>query len=452
MLLNFGIKLSQELASRIFLCADIQVDHAVDIAILLQSGELPVEKFIEKTTPGMQAMLADKGHALEERYAEWSGAYGEFSADDYTFLQDNYQISRNRILCLPKRLTKSAISSPKQLGNEVKKYVRGQDEAIEMLSVPFFQHMQSKQNRYNLEFKAPCLIVGPTGVGKSEMIKRFADLMNCPVIRINTSDITATSWKGESINDVLARHLADGMKAKDMEYAIVVFHEIDKVTQRNRRMLSEGGSDLGFDMQRNIMRLFESKHQLHLTMKNEYGLNGESCDMPTENMMFVFDGCFAGMEQYIKRRLNCKESIGFGQKTENKFDKDYYYLQHLVGEDLVSWGMMEELVGRICGNVVVMNPLSSDAIYDIIKNADQNVLLSHVKYCAANYHTELAFEEEALHYIAELAFQSGLGFRNVRMLLSKALNKFYYNLESDPSHEMNKVLISKEFVVNQLNK
>ena len=160
------------------------------------------------------------------------------------------------------------------------------------------------------------------------------------------------------------------------------------------------------------------------------------------------DGAFHGIESIIKRRLRIGTSIGFTCSSQDQYTN--VNLQSLVtNDDLVEWGYMPELLGRI-GETIVMNPLTQDVIYEIMTSAKENILQSHIDYCSKN-NIDLHFSDEALYYIAGEAQRSGLGFRNVKTILSKALNRLYFEMPNvQATQEMKTIEISKEYVMNTI--
>ena len=118
-------------------------------------------------------------------------------------------------------------------------------------------------------------------------------------------------------------------------------------------------------------------------------------------------------------------------------------------EDLEEWGYLSELLGRI-SDIVVMNPLSKDDIFEIMKSSKDNIVGSHIDYALRN-NIDLHFSDDALRAIAEEAYKSGLGFRNVKTLLAKVMNSIYYNISSNGSQESKSVNIDKEYIVSKLH-
>lgn len=179
----------------------------------------------------------------------------------------------------------------------------------------------------------------------------------------------------------------------------------------------------------------------------------KSYRLPIDNLLIIFDGAFSGIERIIGKRMNVGTKIGF-QSVENSFVSTNL-MKHVTNEDLIEWGYSEELLGRI-GNIVVMNPLSTEDIYSIMTTAKNNILRAHIDYCASK-NIGLNFTDDAIHFIAEEAHKSGLGFRNVKTLLSKALRKLYYDklffeTSSCSSSDTQKVIeITRQYVMDSLS-
>lgn len=122
------------------------------------------------------------------------------------------------------------------------------------------------------------------------------------MIRINTSEIVPAAWKGLHITDILAREINNDVTIKDLEYAIIVFHEFDKLTHFGQKIVGNSGTDMDTDMMRDIMRLFETEHSLHLENGfDTHNMSTRSYRLPVDNLLIVFDGAFSGITEIIKK-------------------------------------------------------------------------------------------------------------------------------------------------------
>lgn len=445
-----------DVCARLFICPRISPEHATKMLNMLVNGKLSIESFINKTNSYIEELSRQKGigddipYIMNNKLAAWEKVFKAPIQKDYKYLEKKYGFTQNDLFGNTVEESVAPVKSAKEMASFVKQYIKGQDEAIDKLAVPFFLHLDSKRKQYVSKLKAPVLIMGPTGVGKSEMFRIFGKVCDCPVIRINTSEIVPAAWKGLHITDILAREINNDVTIKDLEYAIIVFHEFDKLTHFGQKIVGSNGTDMDTDMMRDIMRLFETDHSLHLENGfDAQNMSARSYRLPVDNLLIVFDGAFSGIDEIIKKRLNIGRAIGYSQTQSNKYDG--VNLQRLVTtDDLIQWGYMPELLGRI-GECVVMNPLTSDVIYEIMTSAKDNILQSHVDFCSKN-NVDLRFEEDAIRYIAAEAHKSGLGFRNVRTLLSKALNRLYYDMPEETSAKKKHVIrISKDYVMQNIN-
>ena len=261
------------------------------------------------------------------------------------------------------------------------------------------------------------------------------------------------------MTDVILRTIKDkyGPKFRNIvnrdnvidEYICVLFDEVDKIPHHDQKTASSSGKDFNTDIMCDLMRLLNSGEDLFL----EDGFNQDGSPkgykIPVDNMLVVFAGAFSGIEDVVRKRLHLNKSIGFSQVSASATGVDAL-LKQVTSEDLIEWGFMPELIGRI-GNICALNSLTPDLIYAIMTNAKDNVLQSHIDYCH-QYNIDLHFTPEALRLIADAAYKSGLGFRNVKTLLSKCLNPIYYEFRDETANTaMQIVNIDQNFIAKQLN-
>ena len=440
-------------AARLFLCPRITPEHAIKMVDMLEKGSITVEGFRERTNEFIYELVSLKNtpkgitSIMRNKLEAWEKILKAPTQEEYEYIETFFTFSKETLFGNEQqKQIGDPLKSPISMAAYVKQYVKGQDDAIDKLAVPFFLHHDSKSKKYTSRIKTPVLLMGPTGSGKSEMIRHFAKICDCPVIRINSSEITPTGWRGISATDVIARELRNGTTIDDLKYAIIVFHEFDKITHHNQNIIGTCGTDMDNDMMRDIMRFFETDHSLHL--EDSTHPTGDTYRLPVDNLLIVFDGAFSGMENIIKKRLNLRQKVGFSQNSSSGYDESNL-LQYVKTEDLEEWGYMPELLGRI-GETVVLNPLSTDVIYEIMISAKESVLQSHIEFWLKN-NIDLQFDEKALRYIASEAYKSGLGFRNVKALLAKALKSMYFNMiQSSSTQENTIVKISEEYIKEHL--
>lgn len=458
----FGIDLERndeldvmDVAARLFVSLRISVDTARKFVNMIENGELTRNKFLKMTDAYFCDVRRriDNGEniavEMKTKLEEWTDEFAAPTDDDYDYLEAKYAITKIDLFGPDYDIHKPIIRSAKELAAKVKEFVKGQDDCIDNLAVSFFQHLESKRNRTPMRIKCPVVLMGATGSGKSEILRRFGMLCDCPVIRINTIDVVPNGWKGTRITDVFS-HCLDKYSLGDLEYAIVEFHEIDKIVHYQRAQ--NRSDDMDGDMMREIMRFLETDYSIMLEKASGMmDLETKKFDLPTQNMLLVFDGAFVKMDEIVKKRMNVASTIGYGQNKQEGGSKENY-MKYVTEDDMVTWGFMPELVGRI-GQIQALNPLSSDIIYQIMTTAKESVLKDHIEYCQS-YNINICFDESALRYISDIAYNSGMGFRNVKTLLSKCMNSIYYEYCCSTSKNSNKkpltIKIDKEYVARQL--
>lgn len=456
----FGIKIKEEygfdvqnIIARLYLAPSIMPDQAMKILVMLENKTLSIDRVLKLTDKELNDLTFKKGNGEDlslfmlEKVALWRDEFGLPTPKEYEYLKKEFGITKEDLQGLIELEDNynDYRQSPQAMASYVKQFIKGQDEAIDKLSVQFYLHLDSKRKQYCSKIKTPCLLMGPTGVGKSEIFRRFAQLCDCPVIRINTSEIVPSAWKGLHISEIIGQELKSYVTVKDLEYAIIIFHEFDKIVHYNQQIVGNHRTDMDSDLMRDIMRLFETEHSIQIVEGTSFFASTKS--LPVDNLLIVLDGAFNGINEIIKKRLNVEKTIGFNSTQSNKYE-GVNLQKYVTSDDLEKFGFMPELLGRI-GDVAVLNPLSEDVIYEIITTAKDNILQSHIEFCQKS-NLELKFEDDALWYIASEAHKSGLGFRNVKTLLSKAMNNVYFNMSKYQTSENKVINITKELVMNNI--
>lgn len=443
----------REVAVRIFLSPKIPCDKDKIVSIVknLENGKMKIDSFLRRTNAQIQQFrekeedddIADK---MLYRIEEWPMTFGFPDAEEWTYIYEKFGFTYEDLY--PGEDAPKEISSAEELADYVKQYVFGQDDAINQIAIPFWQHLESKKNGTYSAIKTPVLLIGETGCGKSELYRRFAEICGdeCPIIRINSSDITPQSWKGRHISDAFLNALKSGVKMHDLEYSVVVFNEFDKITHYGNNITSDKGSDMDTDMQRDIMRLFERDNNITITDENPLSqYNGQQ--LSVNNLLVVFDGAFSGMDVIIKQRCNAK-AIGYANQGVAPIKTNW--MKQICEKDLQQWGFLPELIGRV-GSICVLNPLTTDLMMKIMSSAKDSILQAHIDYCK-QHNVQLVFTDDAIRCIAEKAYDSGLGFRNVKTLLARCLSSLYFKMKPTADGQEQLVNVDKEYVEKVLNR
>ena len=441
----------RDLTAKLFLSPRISAEHVKKIIPLLSEGRVTIDSINKTSQEGLEELKnwlesGTEVHSIFQRKIKtWIELFDELMPDDYAYLEEHFGITEKELLGNVSFQKKIGLSSPKELADFVKQYIKGQDSAIDDLAVTIYMHLDSRRKHYTSRVKTHSLLVGPTGSGKSEMLRIFGLACDCPVIHLNCSDLVAEGWKGRHLSEIFAQSLSDNCTLEDLEYAIIVMHEFDKITHYGQKIVGNNGTDADADQQSNIMGLFDKGHNIYMETGFDSGtMSQKLTKLPVDNFLVLFDGAFDGIEDIIRRRLHVGSTIGFSQ-SETKEETNSNLMSHLSDEDLIEWGYRPELLGRI-GEIIMVNPLSEDTIYQIMVSAKESVLRSHIELCSQN-NINLNFSEGALRYLASEAMKSGLGFRNVNKLLYQTMKQIYFDwLGIDCTKKQRTVEVSKEYV------
>lgn len=442
----------REVAVRIFLCPTISFKKIDAVVKSLETGKMSVDTFLRRTNVQI-LRLREKNEndnivdLMLDRIEEWPEAFGFLDKEDWAYITELFGFTYDDLYV--HGTTADTISSAEEMADHVKQNVFGQDEVVNQLAVPFWQHLESMRYGVCSSIKTPVLLMGPTGSGKTEIYRRFAEVCgNCPIIQISSNEITPMSWKGIHITDYFLNKLKSGVEKEELEHAVLVFDEFDKITHFNSRVTSDKGADMDADLQRDIMHILDCDF---ITIFDDNPLSHSQYNglqLSTKNLMVVFAGAFSGIEEIIKRRCNAGKAIGYVNKGGAQIQTNW--MKRVCEKDLEEWGFLPELIGRF-GSISVLNPLTSDMMMRIMSSAKESILQAHIEYCK-QHNVNLVFTDEAIRYIAELAFNSGLGFRNVKTLLARCLSPMYFQMGRAIENHEQQVNVDKAYIEKALSR
>ncbi len=328
---------------------------------------------------------------------------------------------------------------PTELESYLQQYVVGQDPAVEVLATKICTHF----NRMKLEskpgamdelvgnIKSNILMIGPTGVGKTFMIKLIAQKIGVPFVKGDATKFSETGYVGGDVEDLVRNlvHEANG-DIKLAEYGIIYLDEIDKI--------ATSGSHFGPDVsrsgvQRNLLKLMEEAEvdlktphdlasQMEAAMEAQRTGKVKRKKINTKNILFVTSGAFFHLADIIRKRCN-QQPLGFKSLTESEFEKDDLdVLKNVRSEDLINFGFESEFVGRL-PVVVTLNDLDVDGLYEILRNPNSTVIQGKKRDFQA-YDINLSFEDTALYRIAEMAYHEHTGARGLVSVVDRLLLQF----------------------------
>ena len=347
---------------------------------------------------------------------------------------------------------------PEELESYLNKYVVDQKETVEVIATKVCTHF----NRMKLEktlteeellignIKSNMLMIGPTGVGKTFIIKLIANKIGVPFVKADATKFSETGYVGGDVEDLVRDlvHEADGDMTR-AEYGIIYIDEIDKIAS-SRGILGPDVSRTG--VQRNLLKLMEEaevdlKTPHDLASQVEAAMEAQKTGkvtrqkINTKNILFIVSGAFSELDTIIEKRMN-KQPIGF-TKTKFAVKDKQEILKKVRTEDLIEFGFESEFVGRLPVHVV-LNNLETNGLYQILRNKHSSVILGK-KLDFRAYGININFADDALKIIAERAHHEKTGARGLLSVLEKILIKLEKSLPSTDIKELN---VNKDLVDN----
>lgn len=457
----------QDIAARLFICPRISPEHATRMLDMLVNGRLSIENFISRTDEYIAELSRQKEigddipYIMNNKLDAWCKIFSTPSTKDYEYLENTFGFSQVDLFGDSAKST-NIITAPVDFENYVRLFVKGQDDVVKKLSVPLFLLYECNENNKTYRINRSIVLIGKTGSGKSYLLRKFKEICGCEIVEVNLSTTQPTGWKGRSINEIFSYEINSGrIKTKVIgnkqvvtSKILFVGDELDKITHYGCTNWGETGNAGDRDMQTELMQLLNLDTGLQIQLGvDTTTMKPIMCELPINNMLCVFAGAFDGIESIIKKRLNIG-GVGFG-KSVLKINTEDNLLSYVSKDDLKSWGLMDELLGRI-GVISVLNPITSDVLYKIITSAKDNILQYYIEYFSKK-NIEIQFEEDALRHISEMAYEHNKGVRGLDTVLYEIFSTIISNfpsradeVEVNPSkHKV--IAISKEYLAKNLN-
>ncbi len=344
-----------------------------------------------------------------------------------------------------KELDIRSIPAPHKIKARLDEYVVGQEHAKKVISVGVYNHYKriaaGASDDVEIE-KSNMLMLGPTGCGKTYLVKTLARLLDVPLAIADATSLTEAGYIGDDIESVISRLLAAADNDVDRaEQGIVFIDEIDKIAKKrnaNQRDVS------GEAVQQGMLKLLEGSE-----VEVPVGAASKNAMVPmttvnTKNILFICGGAFPGLEEIVKERLNKQASIGFFADLKDKYDEDPNLLMQVTVDDLRTFGMIPEFIGRL-PVIFSLQALTKDMLVRILKEPRNAIIRQYQKLLELD-EVQLTFDDGALEAIAERALEKKTGARALRAILESLMLDIMYEIPKDDN--IGSVRITREYIEN----
>ena len=338
------------------------------------------------------------------------------------------------------------IPPPHKIKAELDEYVVGQEYAKKVMSVAVYNHYKrvatGTMDEIEIE-KSNMLMIGPTGSGKTYLVKILARLLDVPLAITDATSLTEAGYIGDDIESVVSKLLAAADNdVEKAERGIIFIDEIDKLAKKkntNQRDVS------GESVQQGMLKLLEGAE-----VEVPVGASSKNAMVPmtivdTKNILFICGGAFPDLDSIIKERLNKASSMGFMADLKDKYDKEENILMKATVEDLKNFGMIPEFLGRL-PILFSLEALDEDMLVRILKEPKNAIIKQYQKLLELD-EVKLEFTDEALHAIAKQAKQRELGARALRAIIEEFMLDIMYEIPKDDN--IGKAIITEDYVTKK---
>lgn len=335
------------------------------------------------------------------------------------------------------------IMPPHKIKEKLDEYVVGQEHAKKVMSVAVYNHYKrvatGTMDEIEIE-KSNMLMIGPTGCGKTYLVKTLARLLDVPLAIADATSLTEAGYIGDDIESVVSKLLAAADNdVERAERGIIFIDEIDKIAKKkntNSRDVS------GESVQQGMLKLLEGAE-----VEVPVGANSKNAMVPlatvnTKNILFICGGAFPDLEEIIKQRLNKKTSIGYSAELRDKYDKEKDIFKYVTTEDIKKFGMIPEFIGRL-PIVFTLDGLSKEMMVKILSEPRNAILKQYQKLLELD-EVQLAFDEGALEAIAEKAMEKDTGARALRAIIEEFMLDIMYEVPKDEN--IGRVTITRAYI------
>ena len=342
-----------------------------------------------------------------------------------------------------KKLNIRDMPVPHKIKARLDEYVVGQEHAKKAMSVAVYNHYKrvASGTLDDIEIeKSNMLMIGPTGSGKTYLVKTLAKLLDVPLAITDATSLTEAGYIGDDIESVVSKLLAAADNdVERAEQGIIFIDEIDKIAKKRN---SSQRDVSGESVQQGMLKLLEGSE-----VEVPVGANSKNAMVPlttvnTKNILFICGGAFPDLDIIIKERLSKKTSMGFNAELKDTYEKDREFLSKVTVEDLRKFGMIPEFIGRL-PIIFTLRGLDKDMLVKILKEPRNAILKQYQKLLALD-EVSLDFDEGALEAIAEKAMEKDTGARALRAIIEEFMLDIMYEIPKDDN--IGQVTITREYI------
>lgn len=343
----------------------------------------------------------------------------------------------------PKKLDIANLPAPHRIKAQLDEYVVGQEKAKKIISVAVYNHYKrvatDQMDEIEIE-KSNMLMLGPTGCGKTYLVKTLARILQVPLAITDATTLTEAGYIGDDVESVLSKLLqAADNDVEAAEHGIVFIDEIDKIAKKkntNSRDVS------GESVQQGLLKILEGSE-----VEVPVGATSKNAMVPTKtmntrNILFICGGAFPNLDEIIKARLNRQSSIGFHANLKEEFEKDEKLLEKAVTEDLREYGMIPEFLGRL-PVLCALSGLDQEMMVRILKEPKNAILKQYQKLLLLD-EVDLQFDDTAIEEIAKQALEKKTGARALRSIIEEFMLDIMYEIPKDDN--IGRVIITGDYI------
>ncbi len=335
------------------------------------------------------------------------------------------------------------IPAPHKIKAQLDDYIVGQEHAKKVISVAVYNHYKrvatDTMDEIEIE-KSNMLMIGPTGCGKTYLVRTLAKLLDVPLAIADATSLTEAGYIGDDIESVVSKLLAAAENdVERAEKGIIFIDEIDKIAKKKNTTSRDVS---GESVQQGMLRLLEGAD-----VEVPVGANSKNAMVPlatvnTRNILFICGGAFPDLEEIIKQRLNKQTAIGYNAELKDKYDKDKNILKKVAIEDLRKFGMIPEFLGRL-PILYTLEGLTKEMMVKILKEPKNAILKQYQKLLALD-EVKLEFDDGALEAIADKALKKDTGARALRAIIEEFMLDIMYEIPKDDN--IGRVTITREYI------